>query len=200
VSIVADASDLNYVEPVLARVQELWGGLDVVISTVSARKLAGDDDAWGATFATDLLGTVRLVRLALPALETSGRGAAIIIGSLASSEISPLIIDQFGGEQPYGAAKAALVNYAKNMAVSLAKRGVRINVVSPGNVYVPGGAWDALKQSRPELYARMLAENPTGRMARATEVSDSVLFLASPRASFITGQNLIVDGGLGRSV
>ena len=82
----------------------------------------------------------------------------------------------------------------------LAGRGVRANVVSPGNTFFGGGIWDGIQQGNPELFADSLALNPTGRMGRPEEMARAVVFLTSPVSSFTTGTNLVVDGALTRGI
>ena len=197
--VVADVGDDASVIAMFEQVVQSLGGLDVLVYTPSAMALTGDDASWEASVEIDMMGVVRAMRQAEPLLTKSEAGAMIIIGSGASIESSPLIVSMMGGEQPYGAMKAAVINLVANKARALAPAGVRVNVVSPGNVYTPGGPWDAIKADQPDLYDAMLKENPMGRMARPEEVADCVAFLASPRASFVTGQ-IVVDGGLSRKV
>jgi len=102
--------------------------------------------------------------------------------------------------RPYASVKAALAPYVKALARNFAAKGVRANMVSPGNVYFKGGVWNAVEQQNPELFRTMLSRNPMGRMGTPAEVADAVVFLASPRASFITGTNLIIDGALTQRV
>jgi NAD(P)-dependent dehydrogenase (short-subunit alcohol dehydrogenase family) len=101
---------------------------------------------------------------------------------------------------PYGATKAALIHYAHGLAVQLAPKMIRVNSVSPGNTYFPGGVWNQVEDNNPDLFAKALALNPTGRMATAEEVARGIVFLASPASSFTTGTNLVIDGALTRGV
>jgi NAD(P)-dependent dehydrogenase (short-subunit alcohol dehydrogenase family) len=168
-------------------------GLDIVVPNVSALAIAGDEAGWRAGFETDLMHTVRTVDAAMPFLEQSDAGAIVIISSVSGREI-----DFAAG--PYGAFKAALIHYAQGLAHTLAAKNIRANSVSPGNTYFKGGVWDRIEQNMPELFARALALNPTGRMGRPEEMARAAVFLASPAASFITGTNLVVDGALTRGV
>ena len=120
-------------------------------------------------------------------------GAIVIISSVSGREI-----DFAAG--PYGAFKAALIHYAQGLAFNLAPKGIRANTVSPGNTYFAGGVWEKIEHGMPDLFARALALNPTGRMGRPEEMAKAAVFLASPAASFITGTNLVVDGALTRGV
>jgi 3-oxoacyl-[acyl-carrier protein] reductase len=168
------------------------GGIDAVVANVSALAIPSTEENWTAGFTTDLLGTVRLVEAALPALEQSDAGAIVAIASVSGREI-----DFAAG--PYGTFKGAIVHYVSGLAYQLAGR-VRANTVSPGNVYFPGGVWENIESGDPELFAHALGLNPTGRMATPEEVARAVVFLASPAATFISGTNLVVDGALTRGV
>ena len=115
------------------------------------------------------------------------------IGSVSGREI-----DFAAG--PYGTFKAAIIHYTQGLAYQLAGEGIRANSLSPGNTYFDGGVWQSIEQNNPDLFAAALALNPTGRMAEPAEIARAAVFLASPAASFITGANLLVDGGLTRGV
>jgi 3-oxoacyl-[acyl-carrier protein] reductase len=169
------------------------GGLDIVVPNVSALAIAQSEEAWKSGFDVDLMGAVRVVAAAMPFLERSRSGAIVIISSVSGREI-----DFAAG--PYGAFKAALVHYAQGLAHQLASKGIRANTVSPGNTYFESGVWQQIENGNPELFKTALALNPTGRMGKPEEMAVAVAFLASPRSSFITGTNLVVDGALTRGV
>jgi 3-oxoacyl-[acyl-carrier protein] reductase len=169
------------------------GGLDIFVANVSALAQGMDESAWRRGFEIDVMATVFGVEAALPALEQSTAGAIVAVGSTAMAEI-------YGPTRSYAAVKAALVPYIKGLARNLAAKNIRANLVSPGNVYFKGGVWNVVEQRNPEMFAQMLARNPTGRMGTPEEVANAVVFLASPRASFITGTNLIIDGALTQRV
>jgi 3-oxoacyl-[acyl-carrier protein] reductase len=92
--------------------------------------------------------------------------------------------------------KAALIHYAKGLARQHAAKKVRVNVVSPGTVLFEGGVWAGIRDNRSEFFQQMIARNPTGRMGVPEEIAAAAVFLASPRSSFTTGSNLVVDGGI----
>jgi 3-oxoacyl-[acyl-carrier protein] reductase len=141
----------------------------------------------------DIMATVAGIEAAIPLLEQSTAGAIVVIGTTGAIEIA-------GPPRPYASAKAALVPYVKALARNLAAKNIRANMVSPGNVYFKGGVWNIVEQSNPALFQTMVGRNPMGRMGTPAEVANAVVFLASPRASFITGTNLIVDGALTQRV
>jgi 3-oxoacyl-[acyl-carrier protein] reductase len=169
------------------------GGLDIVVSNVSALAIGQDEASWQAEFATDMMGTVRAVNAAMPFLERSKAGSIVVISSVSGREV-----DFAAG--PYGVFKAALIHYAKGLSYQLAASGIRVNALSPGNTYFPGGVWEKIETGNPALFKEAMALNPTGRMGRPEEMARAVVFLASPAASFITGTNLVVDDALTRGV
>ncbi len=169
------------------------GGLDVVVANVSALAIPDEEANWQASFAVDLMGTVRLITAALPHLEQSDAAAIVTISSVSGREI-----DFAAG--PYGTVKAAIVHYTQGLAFQLADKGIRANTVSPGNTFFEGGVWDGIKTGNPELYQTAVGLNPTGRMGTPAEIANAVVFLGSPAASRISGTNLVVDGALTRGV
>ena len=177
----------------VAEAAQALGGLDIFIANVSALARGYGEEDWRQSFEIDLLGTIHGVEAALPSIEKSDAGSIVIIGTTAALEISR-------GARPYGAMKAALLNYVKGLARANAPKGIRVNAVSPGNVYFKGGVWEMVENADPGFFAASLAENPLGRMGRPEEVANAAVFLASPRASFITGTDLVVDGAMTRRV
>ncbi len=169
------------------------GGLDVVVSNVSALAIEDTEANWEASLNVDVMGAVRLVKAALPHLEASDNGNVIAISSVSGREV-----DFAAG--PYGTAKAALVHYMSGLAFQLAGQGVRANTVSPGNTFFTGGVWDNIQQGMPEFFGEALALNPTGRMGVPQDTASAVVFLASPVSSRTSGAHLVVDGALTRGV
>jgi NAD(P)-dependent dehydrogenase (short-subunit alcohol dehydrogenase family) len=169
------------------------GGLDIFIANVSALAQAMDEESWRRSLEIDVMGTIAGVEAAIPFLEESAAGAIVVVGTTGAVEIA-------GAPRPYASVKAALLPYVKALARNLAAKNIRANVVSPGNVYFKGGVWNVLEESNPRQFKIMLDRNPMGRMGTPEEVANAVVFLASPRAGFITGTNLIVDGALTQRV
>ena len=170
------------------------GGVDIVVANVSALAAAEDTEAsWQAQFDIDMMHTVRTVNASLPYLEKSKWPSIVIVSSVSGREIdftSPA----------YGAFKAALIHYAGGLAHKLAPKLIRVNSVSPGNVYFKDGIWHYIEQNMPDLFKQALALNPTGRMATAEEIGKGIVFLASPASSFTMGTNLVIDGALTKGV
>ena len=190
---VVDVADLAALRHWVGEAGTALGGLDIFIANVSALAQGMDEAAWRRGFEIDVMATVFGIEAALPLLEQSQAGAVVAVGSTAMAEI-------YGPTRSYAAVKAALLPYIKGLARNLAAKNIRANMVSPGNVFFEGGVWDTVRLNNPEMFGQMLARNPTGRMGTPEEVANAVVFLASPRASFITGTNLIIDGALTQRV
>ena len=170
---------------------EQLGGLDVLVPNVSAGGGNPSEDGWKANFEVDIMGTVRAVETSLPALEAS-KGSIVIISTTTAIEEGP-------GSGPYGAVKAGLINYSNHIAISNGGKGVRCNVVSPGPIYIEGGAWNFIKDNMEDFYKATEKAIPLGYGA-AEDVANTVVFLASSAGGHITGTNVVVDGGFTKRV
>lgn len=194
-TVVAGAVDVGdkdaYTAWVEGAVAEL-GGLDVFVSNSSASAGKGEK-GWYGNFEVDVMGLVRGFDAALPALQASDAASVIVISTTAA-------VESFGDANSYGALKAAIINYANGLSQKYGKAGIRVNTVSPGPIEFEGGAWAMIKDRMPEFYEGTQATIPFGRMGTAEEVANAVAFLASPAASWITGVNLVVDGGFTKRV
>src|SRR5580704_5800943 len=169
------------------------GGIDTIVCNVSALAVGDTPETWEKSFRTDMMHTVNSVAAAKPYLEQSKSASIIIVSSVSGFEV-----DFAAGS--YGAIKAALIHYSKGLSNQLIAKGIRVNVVSPGNTYFEGGIWHNIERGVPDLFKTAMSLNPTGRMGTAQEVAAGVVFLASPVASRVSGTNLIIDGALTKAV
>ncbi len=184
-----DAANGNAQYTWINETADFFGGLDILIANVSAMNLDADGDAWQQSFDVDMMTTFHGAEAATPLLKNSNAGAMVFISSIAALHTP-------GGPKPYGAMKAAVLNYAKGLARSLAPDGIRVNSISPGNIYFEDGVWGRVERNNPEFFKKQIAANPLGRMGTPQEVASAAVYLASPAASFVSGTNLIVDGAL----
>lgn len=168
------------------------GGLDIVVSNVTGAGAQGED-GWRSNFNYDMLGAVRCVEAALPFLESSSNGNIVMISSTAA-------LEKFIGAGPYNAMKAALIQYAGALSQDLGPKGIRVNSVSPGPIFIEGGSWDNVKQHMTPFYESTLGDIPLGRMGTAAEVAAQVALLASPLGAFTTGTNVVIDGGITKRI
>ena len=193
----ADLSTADGVATVIARAVETFGGLDILVNNVGVAKGAGivdtTDAEWQESFDQTLFPAVRASRLAVPQMRKRGGGAIVMIASIWGRES--------GGRMTYNAVKAAEISLAKAMAQQLARDNIRVNSVAPGSIRFPGGSWDRRVQDDPEGMAEFVRrELPFGRFGRPEEVGATVAFLVSPRASWISGASVTVDGCQSRSL
>jgi NAD(P)-dependent dehydrogenase (short-subunit alcohol dehydrogenase family) len=175
------------------------GGLDILVSNVSAMGGLAGDEGWRRYFETDLMGAVHAVETAQPFLEKSGAGAIVIIASIAAIEVGHDVFPD-GFLQGYGAFKAALTNYCAEISRTLGPRGIRANAVSPGPIYFPGGVWEKREREGNPMYQKALQHARLGRLGRPEDVARAVAFLASPAARHVSGANLVIDGAFTRRV
>ena len=172
---VADAGALrNWVERAAAEL----GGIDIVVANASAMSFGLNREAFQCAFDVDLMHTVTLVEAAMPYIERSKAGSIVAIASIAAIEDLPL---NHYSEASYGALKAALLSYMKSLARAVAPKGIRANVVSPGNTFFEGGAWHQIQRDQPEMFRNAVTMTPMGRMARPEEIANVVVLAASRR-------------------
>jgi NAD(P)-dependent dehydrogenase (short-subunit alcohol dehydrogenase family) len=188
-----DVADAQALTAWVTNSAEALGGLDIVVSNVSALAIEDKPENWTASFEVDLMAAVRIVHAALPYLEASSAASIVAVSSVSGREI-----DFAAG--PYGTLKAAVIHYMQGLAHQLADKGIRANSVSPGNTYFDGGVWANIEQDLPDLYSTALALNPTGRMGTPDEIARTVVFVSSPASSRTSGANILVDGALSRGV
>jgi 3-oxoacyl-[acyl-carrier protein] reductase len=195
-AVAADLSTPDGVERVVAETVKTFGGLDILVNNVGLAKgstIADTTDAeWHEAFDQTLYPAIRASRLAVPHMRRRGGGSIVMIASIWGRES--------GGRMTYNAVKAAEISLAKAMAQQLAADNIRVNSVAPGSILFPGGSWARRQQDDPAGIAEFVKrELPFGRFGRPEEVGAVVAFLASPRASWISGASVPVDGCQSRS-
>jgi 3-oxoacyl-[acyl-carrier protein] reductase len=189
--VVADVSRPEGIERVINGAVERFGGIDVLVNNVGlgggSTLLDTPDTDWQEAIDQTLMPAVRASRLAVPHMQRRGGGAIVIIASIFGREA--------GGRMTYNAVKAAQISLGKSLAQQLAPSNIRVNTLSPGSILFEGGSWWRRQQQDPAGIAEFVTrELPFGRFGRAEEVGDVVAFLASPRASWVSGTSVVVDG------
>ena len=188
-----DITDAVAYQAWVGRAAEQLGGCDIFISFASAGGGPASEDAWKAVFDLDLMATWRGVQAALPHLEKSDAGSIVAVASTAA-------LEDFFGPQAYNAMKAAVINYASALSQQLGPKGIRVNTVSPGPVFIEGGSWDRIKTHMAPLYEQTLKTVPVGRLGTGDEVARAIAFIASPACRFMVGTNVVIDGGITKRV
>jgi 3-oxoacyl-[acyl-carrier protein] reductase len=195
-AVQADVSTAAGVQLVIERTVEAFGGLDILVNNVgraAGTDILGTTDAeWQDAIDETLFPAIRASRLAVPHMQARGGGVILMIASIWGRES--------GGRMTYNAVKAAEISLAKAMAQQLAPMNIRVNSIAPGSILFPGGSWHKRQQADPQGIAEFIKRDlPFGRLGRADEVGNVVAFLASARASWVSGASITVDGCQSRS-
>lgn len=189
VSREVDVSDGRALRDTLGDAAAEMGGLDLLVNNAGVGWMAPlsetPQDKWERVLAVNLTGTMNGIKAAIPLMSKRG-GAIVNVASISAVRPS-------AGEAPYAASKAGVVALTASAALELGPE-IRVNSISPGPVDTP--LLKPLFDAHPEERRRYVDSTPLGRIATPDDIGDAVVLLASPLARFITGQNLVVDGGI----
>lgn len=196
IAVAADVSTAGGTAKAVDAALAAFGAIDILINNVATAKgtdiVNTTDDEWQEAVDQTLYPAIRMSRLVVPQMRKQGGGCIIMIASIWGRES--------GGRMVYNAVKAAEISLAKAMAQQLAKDNIRVNSVAPGSILFPGGSWEKRQKADPTGIAEFIkTELPFGRFGTAEEVGNVVAFLSSPRASWISGASVAVDGCQSRS-
>jgi len=195
-AVTADVSTAEGASAVVDATVARFGRIDILVNNVGKAGgtdiVATADEDWQQAIDQTLYPAIRMSRLVVPHMRRSGGGVILMMASIWGRES--------GGRMTYNAVKAAEISLAKAMANQLARDQIRVNSIAPGSISFEGGTWWMRQRDDPQGIGEFIKrEIPSGRFGRAEEVGDVVAFLASPRASWITGACIPVDGGQGRA-
>ena len=179
-------ADEAAIKAYVAAAAKALGGIDILISNASGIDNTGN--SWLDCLNVDVMAAVRLADAAEPFLGQATNASIINVTSISGMMPS-------AHDPAYAAAKAALINFTTSQAVRLAPKQIRANAVAPGSIDFPGGFWDRCRTETPDVYKSVQDSIPFGRYGKPEEIANAILFLASPLASWVTGQTLVVDGG-----
>jgi NAD(P)-dependent dehydrogenase (short-subunit alcohol dehydrogenase family) len=183
----ADVSRAAELDAFLDEARGALGRVDVLVNNTSGFGTSDDEAGWKTSFDVDVMASVRACWKVVPWMTEQGGGVIVHVSSTSALEA--------GSPPPYAAAKAALISHSKTLAVALAPKKIRVNVIAPGSIEFPGGVWETIKKANRPFYDSIKASIPWDRLGTAEEVANAIVFTASPRASWLTGVCLPVDGG-----
>lgn len=189
-----DIGDPEALGGFLGAARREFGGVDVLVHNASALAIGADLGAWEASLRVDLMAAVHACEQVMPWMQAAGGGSILLVSSISGLEASPT------PDYAYTSTKAALIAYAKKLSLLQAPHGIRVNALAPGSIEFPGGTWAQTRREQPDLYNAVLASIPFGRLGRPEEVADAAVYLVSPRASWVTGVCLVVDGAQHRGM
>jgi 3-oxoacyl-[acyl-carrier protein] reductase len=189
-----DVGDSDALSAFLDGTRHALGSVDVLVHNASALAVGPGLADWEASLRVDLMAAVHAAEQVMPWMEEAGGGSVLFVSSISGLEADPS--PDFG----YTAAKAALIAHAKKLGVMNAPLGIRVNAIAPGSIVFPGGVWARIEQDQPEVYESVRASIPWGRLGTPEEVADVAVFLLSPRAAWVAGECLSVDGGQHRGM
>jgi len=187
----ADVSTEDGVRQVIDAAINAFGRIDVLVNNVGLARGADiestTDADWQEAFDQTLFPAIRMTRRAVPHMRKQGGGAIVIVSSIFGRES--------GGRMTYNAVKAAEISLTKSLAQQLAKDQIRVVSVAPGSILFEGGSWWKRQQADPEGLAKFVKQElPFGRFGTPEEVGAAIAFLASTKASWISGTTVVVDG------
>jgi NAD(P)-dependent dehydrogenase (short-subunit alcohol dehydrogenase family) len=190
----ADVTDQASLDEAAAAAIDAFGGVDIVIANAgigsTGSVVDNDDHEWHRVYDVNVVGIARTVRAFLPLLRTSASPAIVCTSSVVATTGLPL-------RAVYGASKGAVLALTMSMAADFAADGIRVNCVCPGTVDTPwvGRLLDAADDPA-AARANLVARQPVGRLGTAEEIADAIVYLASPRAGYVSGTALAIDGGI----
>jgi len=190
-----DLTDRESIKDCLDVILNKWGKIDVLVANIGSGRVKKeqDEEEWHRVFQLNFGGAVEITSQTIPIMQVKKKGSIVFIASVAG-------LESVGAPLPYASAKAALIAYAKDLSREIAPKNIRVNTVAPGNIKFPGGRWEEIINKSPSVLEIIKHEVPMQRFGKPDEIASVVTFLASDKASFVTGACVVIDGGQTRRI